>query len=138
MFTIRILFTSQQVLGSLRMLKTHCACHAMTKNKIKLGAPSEPLALTHRNRKVPVLEEIKFEVSDHGIFIKTHLKKSVMAHVKFPANKIIALSNYHESETMWILKETTLYPSLACQHAEELIKEFRGMPNPACYFKAMD
>ena len=79
------------------------------KNKIKLGAPDKPLALVYRNRCIPIPNRAVFEVSDHDMYIKTYLTPSVMAKIKCPENKSNILSNFYDSETIWILKEGVLY-----------------------------
>ena len=83
------------------------------KNKIKIGAPGELLALAHRKRKVVVPRNIVFEVSDHNICKKTHLIPSVIAVHKCLSNKSSSLNNYNDYETIIILKKGTIYPSNA-------------------------
>jgi len=97
------------------------------KNKMKVGAPGEPLALSHKTRKCFVPNNLQFEASDHDMCIKTHFVCSLFGLINWPENNSIALGNYYDMNVTMILKEGALYPSNPFRHAAELIVNNQGL-----------
>ena len=91
------------------------------KNKIKVGAPGEPLALSHKTRQCFVPSDLQFEASDHDMCIKTHFICSLMGKINWPEDNSISLGNYYDMDVTMILKEGALYPSNPFRHCAELI-----------------
>ena len=95
------------------------------KNKIKLGAPGEPLALATRNRSIWVPKTKDFIAADHDMCNKTSLTPSVVLDIICPEDT--KLKNFYKGKATMILKDSQLEQSDSFRHVVELYKIYKGM-----------
>ena len=91
------------------------------KNKIKFGAPGEPLAQSHKTKRKFVLEDLKCLASDYNICMKSHAIPSLMGKIILDMDNSYALGKCCDMEVTMIIKDRAIYLLNAFQYAAELI-----------------
>ena len=122
---------SNACLKSVRTFGIEHKKHAMfmpwdDKNRMKFGAPGEPLAQSNKTRRKNVAKDLQFLASDHDMCIKTHAMPSLIGKAMWDEDDSHALGKCYAMDVTIVLKEAEVCPSNSFQHAAELIMNFEN------------
>ena len=107
--------------------ESNAICVALDdKNKMKFGAPGEPLALSHKSKRKQVAADAQFLASDHDMSMKSHAIPSLMGKIMWNEDNSYALGKFYDAEVTMILKDGASYPFSSFQHAAELIMNYNN------------